>query len=99
MSTREELSENSKKIAILESTIKDLRSKPAFSLSEYQELTKELIMCLDSRQKLKWQQYIESLQCKKCEDSGWIMSCCSDEDCQGNVKCYECDICDTNLTD
>lgn len=35
--------------------------------------------------------YLESLNCKKCEDSGMLNQCCSDENCQGNVICYDCE--------
>ncbi len=38
--------------------------------------------------------YLESCNCRHCEDSGYLggSACCSDENCQNNVICYECDI-------
>lgn len=30
-------------------------------------------------------------ECKICGGSGWIYSCCDNDDCQSNVMCYDCD--------
>lgn len=93
MSTQEELTAKRKEMKELSLYIKNFRRvnpeayyyKAEYTLQEqYNALHKE-------EERLRYKVYLESCNCQKCEDSGWLMKCCSDERCEFNVICYDCD--------
>lgn len=92
MTTQEELVSKRKEMQVLAETMRNLRKEnPLQYDKEKYRLQEEYNSLHREAEKLRYKAYLETCNCQNCEDSGYSVKCCSDEDCQANVICYECE--------
>jgi hypothetical protein len=93
MTMQEDIKAKNQKMKALAENIRNLRKTNPLQYDKDEYTLQEQYGVLhQQRRTLHRKLYLESLNCKVCEDSGWAMHCCSDEGCGSNIPCYDCDL-------